>query len=274
MTSPSEKPAPKRRALIVHTDAAEAAALAARFESGAVAPSICDDGSKALATLYNDPPDLIVVHQDVPPDGGVPLARALKDDNVFAHLPILLLVPPLGVQTLLAGGDYPFDDFIHDDAPTEDLLARASLCILRAKRQLDANPLTRLPGNNSIIKELETRLELRERFAAVYIDLDNFKAFNDRYGFSRGDEALKLTARLIVSGVSSGSPGDYFAGHVGGDDFIFIVPASCVKDICERFIKNFDALIASLYDDEERRQGFIRSTNRKGGKEPFPLMTI
>ena len=231
-----------RRILIFHCDQTRANHLAVQFTNNNMMATACSDADMALAILYNDPPDLIVIHQDVKPKGGVELARLLKADNIFAHLPILLLVPKGDLKSLLTGDDYPFDDYIEDDASWDDLLARVSLSILRAHRQLDANPLTRLPGNNSIIKELETRLARHEEFAVVYCDLDNFKAFNDRYGFTRGDEALRLAARLIVNCVSSASPRDYYVGHVGGDDFIFIVPDSRIEAACDQLTANFDAI--------------------------------
>jgi len=260
--------------LIFHSDEARANEIAAQFSMRRMVATVCDDPAMAIAILYTDPPDLIVIHQDVEPGGGLALATTLKSDNVFAHLPILFLVHRAEAKALLAQDDYPFDDYVDDAAPQEDMMARGTLCILRAHRQLDANPLTRLPGNNSIIKELERRLERKEEFAVVYVDLDHFKAFNDRYGFTRGDEALKLSARLMVNCVSSGSPKDYYVGHVGGDDFIFIIPGDRAEAVCEQFVANFDGIIGSLYDDEDRRQGFIQSKNRQGQDETFPIMSV
>jgi diguanylate cyclase (GGDEF)-like protein len=124
------------------------------------------------------------------------------------------------------------------------------------------------------MRELETRIARGALFSAVYLDLDNFKAFNDRYGFTRGDEALRLTARLTAISVRQGAPHDSFVGHVGGDDFLFLLPIDTAETVCQQLIELFDQMIRSLYDDEERRQGCIRSVNRKGEQETFPLMSI
>lgn len=275
MTSPdSPAHAAPRHALLFDPQADRASVVAVHLAAQGLVASLCHDGAAALALVYNDPPDLIVIHQDMPPKGGCALARQLRNDNVFAHIPILLLLSAEGEDELAGETEYPFDDFTRDDAPPEQIGARAALSIVRAHRQLDANPLTRLPGNNSIIRELESRLANGEEFATVYIDLDHFKAFNDRYGFSRGDEALKMTARLVVNSVRGGSPGDHYIGHVGGDDFIFLIPGDCVDAVCRQLIANFDAVIGSLYDDDDRRAGCIHSVNRKGDRETFPMMAI
>lgn len=260
--------------LVFHNDETKATLLSSQFMANQMIAVVCDDATMALAVVYNDPPDVIIVHQNIQPGGGVALSRMLKADNVFAHLPILLIVPKEELKAVLSSDEFPFDDYIEDGADWDDIFARAQLCIQRAYRQLDANPLTRLPGNNSIIKELETRLARKEEMAAVYVDLDNFKAFNDRYGFARGDQALKLAARLMVNCVSSGSPKDYYVGHVGGDDFMFMIPTTRAEIVCEQFIANFDGIIGSLYDDEDRHNGCIHSVNRAGIAETFPLMTI
>lgn len=257
-----------------HGDATATARLACALSERNFTVSTLPDGASSIAAVYNDPPDLIIIHLDVPPKGGLAIAREIKLDNVFAHIPVLLLAPPDQMASLLAGGDFPFDDYLVDTADPTDLMARVDLIILRTKRQLDANPLTRLPGNNSITHELETRLRQKQDFATVYIDLDNFKAFNDKYGFDRGDQALRLTARLLVNCVSAASPQDYFIGHVGGDDFLFITPQTQFEEACDLVIQNFDAITRSLYDDDDRQKGFIVSKNRHGEEETFALMTI
>ncbi|MBN1866345.1 diguanylate cyclase [Candidatus Sumerlaeota bacterium] len=275
MSSLAETASERGRILIFHSDKTHGGRIAQCFLTHRLTATVCNDGTMALAVVYNEPPDVILVHQNIGPHGGSALAQVLREDNVFAHLPILLLVHPEEVKKLaFDGADLPFDDFIHEDAEDAELVTRAHLSIRRAHRQLDASPLTRLPGNNSIAKELDARIARREEFAVVYADIDHFKAFNDRYGFARGDEALKLTARLMINSVNSESPERHYVGHVGGDDYVIIVPADRVQGVCERFIANFDGIIPSLYDEEDRARGFIRSVNRQGRKEDFPIMAI
>jgi diguanylate cyclase (GGDEF)-like protein len=106
-----------------------------------------------------------------------------------------------------------------------------------------------------------------------YLDLDNFKAFNDCYGFARGDEALRMTARIVSNVVQRISDGAGFVGHVGGDDFFFIIPAQCGKECCEEIITNFDLVIPTLMDEEDRARGYIESKDRQGNPQRFPLLS-
>jgi len=260
--------------LIFDADSVRGERFTSRLAEGGMIASVCADGSTLLTTVHDETPDLVMLGLDVPPHGGLALARTLRSDNVFVHLPVLLVVPEADLPRIRTTGEYFFDDYIGPDPSPEDLLARVLLCVRRARRLLDASPLTRLPGNNSITMEMEIRIARKEEFATVYVDLGNFKAFNDRYGFLRGDEALRLTARLMVSCVSANSPQDYYIGHVGGDDFIFLVPCDRAEAICAQFIRSFDEIIGSVYDEGDRRRGYIESVNRRGETEIFPQMTV
>ncbi len=139
---------------------------------------------------------------------------------------------------------------------------------------IDANPLTRLPGNLAIEKVLLTRLQSEAQFAFCFIDLDNFKAFGDRYGYARGSEVLKGLAQILVETVKKlGSPSD-FVGHIGGDDFVLITEPVQVPVLCEAMIKHFDERIPDYYDPEDRERGFIISKDRKDVEQSFPIMTL
>ena len=139
---------------------------------------------------------------------------------------------------------------------------------------LDASPLTRLPGGLAIENVLERRLESRHSFAFCVLDLDNFKAFNDHYGYAHGNDVIKETARIIEDAVKAkGSPED-FVGHIGGDDFVVITTPATMREISTEIIKQFDGRIPDFYDKEEREKGFIFGKTRYGEAMRFPLMTI
>lgn len=138
---------------------------------------------------------------------------------------------------------------------------------------LDANPLTRLPGNLAIEKALLTRLQRQRRFAFCHIDLDNFKAFGDHYGYARGSEVLKMVGQILER-LSAGAQRDLFVGHIGGDDFVLICAPERVSGLCQQVIKEFDAAIPSFYDDEDRQRGYIISRDRQDVVQQFPIMTI
>lgn len=141
---------------------------------------------------------------------------------------------------------------------------------------LDSNPLTRLPGNNSITEAVKRAVETNEDKVVVYGDIDLFKPFNDKYGFLRGDEVILFTSRIISGAIESicCRENEYFLGHIGGDDFMFIVPASSIDEIANKIIADFDGGIASFYDKEDVKRGYIESINRRGEPERFQIMTL
>ncbi len=139
---------------------------------------------------------------------------------------------------------------------------------------LDANPLTKLPGNLAIEKELLTRLNDTEKFSFCLVDLDNFKAFNDRYGYARGSDIIKWLGEVLSTIKKDfGSPHD-FLGHIGGDDFVIICSPDIVHNICNKIIEEFDRGIVEFYDPEDLKKGFIVSVDRNDNPAIFGIMTV
>ena len=136
------------------------------------------------------------------------------------------------------------------------------------------SPLTGLPGNVQIQAEMKKRILNNEEFAVVYLDLDNFKAYNDVYGFSNGDEVIKFTAKTIVNHVHDIPVGDNFVGHIGGDDFVAIVEKCDYDYLCKGIIKDFDDLIPNYYTEEDVERGYVEVANRRGIIEQFPIISI
>ena len=136
------------------------------------------------------------------------------------------------------------------------------------------SPLTGLPGNVQIHAELKKRWFSNEPFAVLYLDLDNFKAYNDVYGFIKGDEIIKFTARTIVRNVHALENNDCFVGHIGGDDFVAIVSETDYDKICQDIITEFDSSILDYFTEEDRKRGYIEVANRRGILEDFPLTSI
>ena len=136
------------------------------------------------------------------------------------------------------------------------------------------SPLTGLPGNVQIQAEMKKRLLANEEFAVIYFDLDNFKAYNDVYGFSNGDEIIKFTARTIVKNVHNLPSTNNFIGHIGGDDFVAIVSKCDYENLCSSTIFDFDSEVSKYYNDEDVERGFVEVANRRGIIEEFPLVSI
>ncbi|MHB8770666.1 MAG: GGDEF domain-containing response regulator [Syntrophales bacterium] len=226
----------------------------------------------AVDSIYNDIPDLVIA-EVAPGDGGMlESINTLKEDPMFNQLPILAVIgdrpPAVFWEGLLV------EDYLLKADLERDLLARVRLALSRAERVVEINPLTRLPGNISINRQLEDRLVRGQVFAFAYADLDFFKPFNDKYGFSRGDEVIKVTGRLILNIVKSMQPRGSFIGHIGGDDFVFIMDAGLIEGACHEIIRAFDQIIPTLYDQVDREKGGVESVSRQGVAGFFPFIGI
>jgi GGDEF domain-containing protein len=142
------------------------------------------------------------------------------------------------------------------------------------EKNLDTSPLTRIPGNIAIENDLKKRLETDALLAFCLIDMDNFKAFNDKYGYARGSEVIKTTAGIVESCVAEHGEHDDFVGHIGGDDFVLITHPDRFRRLCNIIIKTFDKKIPEFYDSDDLRNGYIISKTRQGQVATFPIMTI
>ncbi len=229
-------------------------------------------GAEALEHLFDAPPDLLVVDNALPDFKGEELIRLIKSENVYRQLPVVLCLPRQDLPLSVAQVD--IDDFLVCPLVGEEAKSRLDLAVMRASRELDASPLTKLPGNTSIIHKIQTLIDAREDFALIYADLDHFKSFNDKYGFSRGDEVLLMTARVIVNSIRGIAGGHAFVGHVGGDDFVCTLPADKAEHACQALIEHFDAIVPNFYDREDQNRGHILSTDRQGREQTFPFMAI
>ena len=144
--------------------------------------------------------------------------------------------------------------------------------LLNINRRISA--LTGLPGNVQIHAELKKRIANKGEFSVLYLDLDNFKTYNDVYGFLRGDEIIEFTAHTILKCIHEVFPEGSFVGHIGGDDFIAIVPSTEVDEVCQAIIAIFDKEVVKFFTDDDLERGYIEVANRKGVIEQFPLTSI
>ena len=144
--------------------------------------------------------------------------------------------------------------------------------LLNINRRISA--LTGLPGNVQIHAELKKRIANKGEFSVLYLDLDNFKAYNDVYGFLRGDEIIDFTAQTILKCIHEEYPEGSFVGHIGGDDFVAIVPSIDVDNVCQSIIATFDKDVIKFFTDDDLDRGYIEVANRKGIIEQFPLTAI
>jgi len=232
------------------------------------------DGSTALEAAQRHRPDLVILDYMMPRLDGAEVCQALKQDLLLRHIPIIMLTGRSEIQDKVHGMDAGADDYLVKPFEPQELLARVRMVLRRTAQELEANPLTKLPGNVSIQKELETRLASGAPLAVCYCDLNQFKAFNDHYGFERGDQAIAHTATILLEAVRHhGNPTD-FLGHIGGDDFVIVTTPDRAEPISERIIEQFDAAISQLYDEADRKRGYVLSKDRTGKLVKVGVLSI
>ncbi len=232
------------------------------------------DGTAALAAIRTTPPGLVILDYMMPGLTGPDVCARLKQDALLAHIPVIMLTGKSEVQDKVHGINAGADDYVVKPFDPRELLARVQMVLRRTNRDLEANPLTRLPGNVSIQQELERRIAAGQPLAACYLDLNRFKAFNDHYGFKRGDDVIQQTAQLLLGAVKAhGAPED-FVGHIGGDDFLLVTTLARVDGLCEAIVKAFDAAAPGWYDEADRARGYLLHTDRRGQQVKLPLLSV
>jgi diguanylate cyclase (GGDEF)-like protein len=232
------------------------------------------DGEEALRAITAKVPDLVLLDYKIPKIDGRQVCRQIKKDLLLRHLPIIMVTGKGDINDRVGGLDAGADDYIVKPFEPKELLARIRMVLRRTQIDLEANPLTRLPGNISIIGELTRRIENKSLFAVCYADLDKFKAYNDKYGFEHGDEVIRETARILIRATQNyGSPDD-FIGQIGGDDFVVITTPDRSDALCQGIIADFDKTSPSFYTEKDRQNGYILALDRKGAEQRFSLLSI
>ncbi len=232
---------------------------------------LAHDGVQALAQIKEHKPDLVLLDLQMPRMDGFTVCRSVKSDVFLRHIPVIMLTAQNQTQTKVTGLEAGADDYVTKPFDLDELLARLRTILRRTRLGLEANPLTRLPGNVTIEKEILRRIEDKAPFAVLYLDLNSFKAYNDIYGFVQGDEVIKETAKIILS-ASKGETD--FVGHIGGDDFVVVSTPDRWEMLSQTIIERFDAKAPSFYNDEDRARGYIETKDRKGQMTRFPLLSI
>ena len=232
------------------------------------------DGEEALKIIYANQLDLILLDYKIPRIDGREVCRRVKKDLLLRHLPIIMVTGKGDINDKVDGIDAGADDYVVKPFEPKELLARIRMILRHTERELEANPLTRLPGNVSILQELSRRLEHKSLFAVCYLDLDKFKSYNDTYGFEHGDEVIRDTARLLIRSTKEYGNPDDFIGHIGGDDFVIVTTLDKVDLLCQKVILNFEELTPSFYSEKDRKHGFIIAKDRKGKEQKIPLVSI
>lgn len=205
---------------------------------------------------------------------GRDLVRDLKEDSFTAIVPTLVLSGRHEHDVVQSWFSAGADEILTDIFPREERRARLEALLVRSQRDVSVHPSTRLPGAPEIDREIRRRLESAQDFAVCYADLDHFKEYNDRYSYYDGDRVIYMLSRILHDVVKGLLRGRGFVGHIGGDDFIFIIPACDVSLVCTEILSVFDTLVPYQYNDQDRRAGYFFGKDRRGQLHRVPLMTL
>jgi diguanylate cyclase (GGDEF)-like protein len=265
-----------RRVLVVDDDRNLRKIISTNLELAGFTVESAADGQEALEVIEQAQPDLVLLDLMMPHMDGYDVARKIRGhpNPSVANVPIIILTAKGETEDKLRGFEAGADDYITKPFGPQELLARVRAKIRRVEVDSSLSPLTRLPGNLAIENELRRRIDSGEPFAVIYLDLDHFKAFNDVYGFTHGDEAIQMLARITVDVVRRRGSTSDFIGHIGGDDFIVVTQDDRVEEIAKEIIAEFDKDIRNLYSAKDLRAGYIETRDRRGALNRFPIMTL
>jgi diguanylate cyclase (GGDEF)-like protein len=219
-------------------------------------------------------PDVIIVDANAGGRNGFAICDNLKMSLSTMSIPVMALLDKQDLRAEISKMQKGVDDYLVKPPDPMELRVRVEMAVKRVRHNFYANPLTGLPGGILIEDAIETKLKTKEEFVAGQVDIDNFKSFNDRYGYLQGDRVIMQTAHMLSTCIEKwGNDGD-FVGHIGGDDFVLITTPEKHNDVCENFICMFDTIIRFHYSLRDRQNGFISSKDRAGHTRKIPLMSV
>ena len=242
------------------------------------------DGAGARAAVDACVPDLLLIARRLADTDGYTLCASLKRDPRLEKVPVVFITDSREGEDIARCYESGGVDYIVKPCPLVEFLMRVRQPIrfLRlleeverlGEMNIDNNPLTHLPGNNTIVQMIQQAIDRGDDVAVLYTDLDNFKAYNDAYGFNEGDDVILFNAETLQTVLRVVCADEGFLGHVGGDDFVMIVPADRLEKVGAEIAARFDRGVPAFYRDEDVERGYIESQDRQGNRARFPLMTI
>ncbi|MCI8353078.1 MAG: diguanylate cyclase [Clostridia bacterium] len=230
--------------------------------------------TKDIEIALKNIPSLIIINEDSINKDIIELCKRIREDDDNSITPIVVIGENNDKEHRISILKLCVEYYIVKPIDIDYLYYTIKNIVRLMYTNRRVSPLTGLPGNVQIQTEIKKRLLKKEPFAILYFDLDNFKSYNDLYGFSKGDEIIKFTARTIVKNIHASDPESSFVGHIGGDDFIALVSGVDYEQICKNVIKEFDEKVLEYFTKEDAERGYVEVANRRGIIEQFPLTSI
>jgi diguanylate cyclase (GGDEF)-like protein len=226
-----------------------------------------------MSAALRSRPRLAIIDARTHPVAGLKGCQRLKADSFTGIVPALVLVRN-DPTSFAAAFDVLADEVIREGTDVAEVALRAEALLRRSDRDTYVHPSTRLPGGIEIETEILRRLEADELFAACYADLDHFKEYNDRYSYYDGDRVIRILSKILHDVVKGTVAERGFVGHIGGDDFLFVIPVEAVSEVCTEVVSVFDAIVPYQYSEQDRRAGYYFGKDRRGQLHKVPLMTV
>lgn len=272
---PHQRPStPRPRVLYADVDPVLGRFVSGDLQAEGFDVEVVADGSRAFERAIATRPDLMLLDSELPGLGGIEVLRRLRAHPPTSSLPVILLsdhaLPAERVLGLTAGAD----DYVIKPFDTLELVARIRGVLRRTADHRGLSPLTGLPGNHRIDAEIAARAAAGTPYAVCHVDLDEFKAFNDAYGFQRGDTLLMLLATCLQDAAASAGTPPAFLGHVGGDDFIVVCTPEQAEPLAAVAVAAFDAEVALHYDPPDARRGWLEVVDRRGDLRRHPFVSV
>jgi PleD family two-component response regulator len=233
-----------------------------------------ENGQDALDKIKELHPDLVILDVMMPIMDGYEVCRKMREDFKMNQIPVIMLSAKGELPERVKGLEGGANDYLIKPYSNDELMLRVRNVLEWNTKQKEANPLTGFPGNTAIERELKTRINRKESYAFLYIDIDNFKGFNDYYGYQKGDEIISFLASIITLAVEKLGVKEDFVGHIGGDDFVLITDSTRAEFIAKYIIDEFDKNALFLLSEDDVRRGFFEVRNRQGEIARVSLMSI
>lgn len=235
---------------------------------------VVHDGETALLRATKDPPDLVLMDVMMPGLDGVEVVRRLRAQAGTTSVPVILVTAKALTADKVVGLTAGADDYIVKPFDTLELIARVRTTLRRTADVRAVSPLTGLPGNHRIDLEIVGRASSAVPYAVCHVDLDEFKSFNDVYGFLRGDELLLALSGCLLTAVGKAGDPLAFVGHVGGDDFVVVCTPDQAEPLCHLVVAEFDALVPGHYDAVDAARGWLEVVDRRGELRRYGLVAV
>jgi diguanylate cyclase (GGDEF)-like protein len=259
--------------LVVEDDPQIGHMLQATLEAEGFVAVLAPTGEEGVAYALREVPQLLLLDLMLPGIDGFQVVERIRANVKTSHIPVVILSARHDTADKVRAFDSNVDDYLTKPFNSDELMARIRTQLRHVQETL-LSPLTRLPSGLRVERAIDQQLQTETPWSILYIDLDHFKTYNDVYGFLRGNDLIRLLARVTLDVVRDEGNVTDFVGHIGGDDFVIITTPDRVDGICQRMIASWDTESRAYYNEDDRQRGTLVAKDRQGHQQSFPLVGV